>query len=56
MPIIVQSHMLQAINHINLMYGPEPRLAIDVEYGVTMPTLTDNVRYNYVKKLQARLK
>ena len=39
-----------------LMYGCEPRLAIDVEYGVTMPTLTNNIRHNYVKKLQARLK
>ena len=39
-----------------LMYGREPRLAIDVKYGVTMPTLTNNVRYNYIKKLQARLR
>ena len=39
-----------------LMYGCEPRLAIDVEYGVTMPTLTKNIRHIYVKKIQARLK
>ena len=38
------------------MYGREPRLAIDVEYGVTMPTLTKNIRHNYIKKLQARWK
>ena len=39
-----------------LMYGREPRLAIDVKYSVTMPTLTDMVRHNYVRKLQARMK
>ena len=39
-----------------LMYSHEPRLAVDVEYGVTMPTLTNNIRHNYIKKLQARLK
>ena len=39
-----------------LMYGRKPRLAIDVEYSVTMPTLTETIRHNYVKKLQARLK
>ena len=38
------------------MYSREPRLAIDVEYSVTMPTLTDNIRHNHIKKLQARLK
>ena len=39
-----------------LMYGRQSRLAIDVEYGMTMPILTENIRHNYVKKLQARLK
>ena len=39
-----------------LMYSRECRLAIDVEYGVTMPTLTETMRHNYVKKLQASLK
>ena len=39
-----------------IMYSHEPRLVIDVEYSVTMPTLTENIRHNYIKKLQARLK
>ena len=39
-----------------LMYGREPQIAINIEYGVTFPNLTDCNRMNYAKKLEAHLK
>ena len=39
-----------------LMYGREPQLAIDIEYGVTLPNLTDSNQLNHAKKLEARHK
>ena len=38
------------------MYGWEPQLAIDFEYGVTLPNLTNSNKLNYTKKLEAHLK
>ena len=39
-----------------LMFGRHPRLPIDIEYGVTLPNLTEKNTENYVKKtLKARL-
>ena len=38
------------------MYGREPRLLIDIEYGVTLPNLADTTRQNYAQKLESRLK
>ena len=39
-----------------LMYGWEPQIAIDLEYGVTLPTLIDFNQLNYAKKLESHLK
>ena len=39
-----------------LMYGHEPQLAIDIEYGVKLPNLTNSNQWNYAKKLEAHLK
>ena len=38
------------------MYGREPRLSIDIEYGVTLPNLADTTRQNYTHKLESRLR
>ena len=39
-----------------LMCGREPRLSIDIEYGVTLSNLADTTRQNYTQKLESRLK
>ena len=39
-----------------LMYGRRSLIGIDVEYGVTLPEISDKNWQNFVKKLEARLK
>ena len=39
-----------------LMFGRIPRIPIDVEFGVTLPDLSDTSRQNYAQKLKARLR
>ena len=39
-----------------LMYGRTPILPIDVEFGVTLPDLSQASRQNYAEKLKAQLK
>ena len=38
-----------------LMFGHEPILAIDLEYGITNPMLVDSSHENFAKKLRKRL-
>ena len=38
------------------MFSRIPRIPIDVEFGVTLPDLSDTSRQNYAQKLKARLR
>ena len=38
------------------MFGRIPRIPINVEFGVTLPDLSDTSRQNYAQKLKARLR
>ena len=38
-----------------LLYGRQPLLPIDTEYGVFTPELSETVTYKYVQELQSRL-
>ena len=39
-----------------LMFGQIPRILINVEFGVTLPDLSDTSRQNYAQKLKAHLR
>ena len=39
-----------------LMFGRIPKIPIDVEFGVTLPDLSDTSQQNYAWKLKAQLK
>ena len=39
-----------------LMFGRIPKIPIDVEFGVTLPNLSDTSQQNYAQKLKAQLK
>ena len=39
-----------------LMFGRIPKIPIDVEFGVTLPNLSDTTWQNYAQKLKAQLK
>ena len=39
-----------------LMFGRIPKIPIDVEFGVTLPNLSDISQQNYAQKLKAQLK
>ena len=39
-----------------LMYRRRPLIGIDVEYGVTLPEISDKSWQNFIQKLEARLK
>ena len=39
-----------------LMFGRIPRIPINVEFGVTLPNLSDTSRQNYAQKLKAHLR
>ena len=39
-----------------LMFSWIPRILIDVEFGVTLPNLSDTSRQNYAQKLKAHLR
>ena len=39
-----------------LMYGRRPLIGTDVEYGVTLPEISDKSQQNFIQKLEAQLK
>ena len=38
-----------------LLYGRQPLLSIDIEYGVFIPELSEAITYKYVQELKSRL-
>ena len=55
MPTTVHAQMLQASVHNYLLYGRQPLLPIDIEYGVFTPELSEAITYKYVQELKSRL-
>ena len=55
MPTIAPNVRLQDLRHIFLMFGWEPILPIDLEFGITNPMLVDSSHENFAKKLGKRL-